>query len=165
MDIGYIGAGTDLVQRMQAAGMRVFACGVDTANSLPNAVAVARALSAPRVVCLDLPEGFATELAIQDVWPECAPGDAVVDFAGGTPADGRRRADALASVRMHFIDAYVQRDEAGLALRVGGHADAVRAVAALLDALCGSGRWTHCGPPGSGYHSAMDGGFMGATRR
>jgi 6-phosphogluconate dehydrogenase (decarboxylating) len=157
MEVGYIGARVELALRIEAAGMRVVACGVETANSLPNAVAVARALSAPRIVCLDLGDGFATELAIQDVWPECAPGDVVVDFGGGEQGDGRRRADALASVRMHFVDAHAHRDGDGLLVRVGGHADAIRAVAALFDALCGKMRWTHGGPPGSGYHAAMNG--------
>jgi len=156
MDVGYIGARVELVRRIEAAGMRIFVCGVETANSLPSAVAVARALSAPRVVCLDLADGFTAELAIQDVWPECTAGDVIVDFGGGTPGDGRRRADALASVRMHFVDAHARRDDDGFLVRVGGHADAIRAVAALFDALCGKARWTHGGPPGSGYHAAMN---------
>ena len=61
------------------------------------AVAVARALAAPRVVWLDLPTGFATELAIQDVWPELRAGRRDRRRGRRHLADGQRRAASLAS--------------------------------------------------------------------
>jgi 6-phosphogluconate dehydrogenase (decarboxylating) len=102
--IGLVGVrDPGLARRFAAAGLQVFACDAEELASdarivlLPSAVAVSRALASPRVVWLDLADGFATELAIQDVWPECAPGDVVVDAGAGSPADARRRAASLAS--------------------------------------------------------------------
>jgi len=160
MDIGFVGLRDDRVaRRLAAAGVRVFGCdpagGVDALSTivvpLHDAVAVAKALTAPRVAWLDLPTGFATELAIQDVWPEFSSGDVIVDAGGGTAADGVRRAASLASARMHFVDCWVRDD---LTLVLGGVADAIRVIAPYVELI---GAWTHAGPPGSGYHAALKG--------
>ena len=163
MDIGLVGLRDERVaRRFAAAGMRVVACdaqgradalaAASIVVAMPGAVAVARSLRPSRVAWLDLPSGFATELAIQDVWPEFSPGDVIVDTGAGTPADGARRAAQLASVRLLFVDARVRIDDGRVALYLGGEEAAVRAVAPYAEALVGSSRWTHCGPAGSGYH-------------
>lgn len=158
MKLGFVGVRDPLLaRRLLAAGVHVHACAAEPLEQDPrvvllaNAVAVAQALSAPRVIVLDLPDGFATELAIQDIWPECLPGDVIVDLAAGTAADARRRAASLASVRMHFVDGYAAKQ--GLAL--GGSAEAMRIVAPYADL---AGTWTHAGPSGSGYHARLDAG-------
>jgi 6-phosphogluconate dehydrogenase len=117
---------------------------------VPDAVAVAQSLAAPRVIWLDLADGFATELAIQDVWPECAAGDVVVDAGAGTPGDAKRRASSLASVRLHFVDCHVDGDGS---LAFGGSDSAMRIVAPYADL---AGPWTHRGPCGSGYHARLE---------
>jgi len=157
MKIGLVGVrDSRLARRLASAGVRVFACAADDLAGdarivlLPDAVAVAQALAAPRVVWLDLADGFATELAIQDVWPECAPGDVVVDAGAGTADDARRRAASLASAQLHFVDCHVGAD--GL-LSFGGSDDAMRIVAAYADL---AGHWTHRGPCGSGYHARLE---------
>jgi 6-phosphogluconate dehydrogenase len=161
MKIGLVGMrDARLARRFASAGVHVFACGADELAGdarielLPNAVAVAQALAAPRLVWLDLADGFATELAIQDVWPECAPGDVVVDAGAGTPADARRRAASLASAQLHFVDCHVGEDGS---LAFGGSDDAMRIVAPYADLV---GQWTHRGPCGAGY--SMD--ARGATQ-
>ena len=157
MKIGLVGLrDARLARRFACSGVHVFACGADDLLGdarivlLPSAVAVAQALAAPRVVWLDLADGFATELAIQDVWPECAPGDVVVDAGGGTPEDAKRRAASLASAQLHFVDCHV---DAGGLLTFGGSEDAMRLVAPYADH---AGHWTHRGPCGSGYHARLD---------
>jgi 6-phosphogluconate dehydrogenase (decarboxylating) len=158
MRIGLVGMrDTRLARRFAAAGVHVFACGAGHLASdariviLPNAVAVAQALASPRVVWLDLADGFATELAIQDVWPECAPGDVVVDAGAATPADARRRAASLASGRLHFVDCHAAEDGA---LTFGGSEDAMRIVAPYADLV---GPWQHRGPSGSGCAMGVQG--------
>src|SRR5262249_40096447 len=106
-------------------------------------------VGAPRVAWLDLATGFATELAIQDMWPEFAPGDVIVDAGGGTAEDGRRRAASLASAHIHFVDCRIT----DAMLFVGGSAAAVRVIPPYLDLL---GAWTHCGLAGTGYHGGME---------
>lgn len=167
MDIGLVGLRDErAARRLAAAGVRVFACDAQgradllAAESIvvarPGAVAVAQALRPTRVAWLDLPTGYATELAIQDVWPEFSPGDVIVDAGGGTPEDGARRTVQLASARLLFVDCRVQVEGDRLALYIGGDDAAVRAIAPYADALAGPARWTHCGPAGSGYHHAME---------
>ena len=158
MRIGFVGMrDARLVRRFASAGVQVFATAAIALERdarivvLDGAVAVARALAAPRVIFLDLPDGFSTELAIADVWPECEAGDLVIDLGPGTLDDARRRAAALASVRMHFVDAYAGPQ--GLAL--GGSDDAIRRASGHLDL---AGAWAHRGPSGSGYHARLDAG-------
>jgi 6-phosphogluconate dehydrogenase len=156
MKIGLVGVrDARLARRLASAGVHVFACGADDLAGdarivrLPGPVAVAQALAAPRVVWLDLADGFATELAIQDVWPECMPGDVVVDAGPGTPDDAKRRAASLASAQLHFVDCHADA-EGGLVF--GGSEEAMRIVAPYADL---AGQWTHRGPCGSGYHARL----------
>lgn len=156
MKIGFVGVREgSLARRLASAGVRVFACDAPLLSGdarivlLPNAVAVAQALAAPRVVWLALADGFATELAIQDVWPECAAGDVIVDAGGGTVEDACRRAASLASARLHFVDGHVHGDGR---LSLGGSDDALHIVAPYADL---AGRWTHVGATGSGYHAGL----------
>ena len=157
MKIGLVGLrDARLARRFASAGVHVYACGADDLLGdarivlLPDAVAVAQALAAPRVMWLDLADGFATELAIQDLWPECAPGDVVVDAGLGTPDDAKRRAASLASAQLHFVDCHV--DAEGM-LSFGGSDDAMRIVAPYADL---AGQWTHRGPCGSGYDARLE---------
>ena len=153
--IGFVGSQCrPLVERLLAAGSPLAWCapqereepGVIRAD---NAVRLAQALIAPRVVWLRLEDGFTTELAIQDVWPELDPGDVVVDAGNGKPADGIRRAASLASARIGFVDCGV----AAGTLFLGGEADAIRLVTPYANAIAGASGWTHCGPAGTGYRA------------
>ncbi|MFO1306635.1 MAG: NAD(P)-binding domain-containing protein [Burkholderiales bacterium] len=154
MKVGFVGVrDARIALQFASAGVEVFATSACADGArivvVENAVVVAQALVAPRVIFLDLPDGFATELAMADVWPECEAGDVVIDLGAGTPDDARRRAAALASVRMHFVDGYAS----GQGLALGGSEDAVRVAARYLDL---AGAWTHRGPSGSGYHARLD---------
>jgi 6-phosphogluconate dehydrogenase (decarboxylating) len=164
--IGFVGSRCrPLVTRLAQSGYAVAwhaqeSSGVERAVIVADAVALARALAAPRVAWLDLPTGFATELAIQDVWPEFAPGDVIVDAGGGNEDDGRRRAASLASAGIRFVDCCVRwpAGEGAPSLFMGGEDAAIRTVAPYADLIAGEGGWSHCGPAGSGYHG-------GANRR
>jgi 6-phosphogluconate dehydrogenase len=156
LNTGFVGVrDARLAYRFAAAGVRVFACWTDGLPGdagielLPDAVAVARALAAPRVVWLDLADGYATERAIQDVWPECARGDVIVDVGAGNVGDARRRAASLASAGLHFLDCHFA---AGGQLVFGGSEEAIRIVAPFAGV---AGSWTHRGPSGSGYHARL----------
>lgn len=150
MDIGLVGLRNDVfARRLARAGVRVFGCDAEGRAealaaasilvALPDAVKVAQALNAPRVAWLDLPTGFATELAIQDIWPEFAPGDVIVDAGGGTPADAARRTAALASVRIGFVTCRVRVDAAGepVALDLAGDPVALAILAPYAGLVAG----------------------------
>jgi 6-phosphogluconate dehydrogenase len=153
--IGFVGAQCrPLVEKLAAAGTPLAWCAPDAHGErgvacLDNAVLLAQALAAPRVVWLRLPDGFATELAIQDVWPELDPGDVVVDAGSGAATDGRRRAASLASARIGFVDCGM----ADGALFLGGETEAIRIVAPYAGTIAGEAGWMHCGPAGAGYRA------------
>lgn len=153
--IGFVGSRCrPLVERFVAAGTPLAWCAPDERDEAgvvraDNAVVLAQALHAPRVVWLRLPDGFATELAIQDVWPELDAGDVVVDAGSGEAADGSRRAASLASAGIGFVDCGL----VGGALLLGGEAAAIRLVAPYADTIAGASGWTHCGPAGTGYRA------------
>ena len=153
MDVGIVGlagAGAVLARRWACAGMRVAAFdrdgrappddGAHGACALASAVAVARALAAPRVVWLCVPAGVATELALQEVWPELSAGDVIVDVGDAHYHDAPRRAAALASVGIHFADCGMRDIGADAAtVLLGGSAAAARIVAPLARIAAGEG--------------------------
>lgn len=164
MDIGFVGLRHDRVlRRLARAGVRVFGCDPEgraealaaeaVIVALPNAAAVARLLHAPRVAWLDLPTGFATELAIADVWPEFAPGDVIVDAGDGNATDASRRAAALASARIRFVQCRViaGAGDAPVSLVLRGDAAAIGIVAPYADIVAGQSGWTSA----AGYHACM----------
>ena len=157
LHIGFVGSRCrPLVERLAQSGHAVAWSAPESeaiagVAAFVNAVELARALVVPRVAWLDLPTGFATELAIQDVWPEFSPGDVIVDSGGGTVHDAKRRAASLASANIRFVDARTVREN-GIALFLGGDAAAIEIVAPYADALAPG--WTHCGGAGTGYTPA-----------
>src|SRR4029077_1762041 len=70
----------------------------------PSLIELARVLPAPRVLWLMVPAGTATELAVQDLWPELARGDLIVDGGNANYKDSQRRGIALASAGLRFVD-------------------------------------------------------------
>lgn len=114
----------------------------------PSAVGVVQRLPASRVVWLDIAPGRATEVAVQDVWPELARGEVIVDGGDGDWRDARRREAALASAGVRFADAADLDSE----ILVGGSGEAVTALHALLVAR---GAWRHCGGAGAAHFVRM----------
>jgi 6-phosphogluconate dehydrogenase len=169
MDIGFVGlsgASAMVARRAARAGFNVFGCDREgrvaaladekVLVALPNAVALARALSsAPRVVWINVDPGRDTELAIQDVWPELTQGDIIVDAGAARHEDAARREAALATVKIHFVDCAVapaQEDaDDGPALYFGGNPAAARIFRPVAERLAPERGWLHCGPAGSAY--------------
>jgi 6-phosphogluconate dehydrogenase len=175
MQIGLIGLGRmggNMARRLARAGVGV--TGYDTEASTRAAlsdegvitpadslVALAKMLPVPRVVWLMVPSGTITELAIQDLWPELARGDVIVDGGNANYKDSQRRGAALATAGVHFVDCGVSGGiwglDEGYALMLGGSAEAARAVTPFVRILApGPNRgWLHCGPVGSGHFAKM----------
>ncbi|MFO1414371.1 MAG: NAD(P)-binding domain-containing protein [Burkholderiales bacterium] len=166
--IGLVGLRrADAWQRWLAAGVTVHGCDADPAHAAaaaragvhvwPSAVAVAQAVPAPRVVWVDVAPGRTTEVALQDVWPELARGEVIVDGGAGDWRDARRREASLAAAGVRFADAALRAD----GMHVGGNAAAIAAMHPMLDAL---GAWRHCGAAGAAHFLRMvDAGVALAT--
>ena len=187
MDIGLIGLGRmggNMARRLAQRGVRVVGYDPDEAvraglaaerviEPAPSLQAVAAMLAAPRVVWLMVPAGRATELAIQDLWPELARGDVIVDGGNANYKDSQRRAAGLATAGVEFVDCGVSGGvwglEHGYTLMYGGSAEAARRVlpyARLLAPAADRGH-LHCGPAGAGHfvkmiHNGIEYGMMQA---
>jgi 6-phosphogluconate dehydrogenase len=175
MDIGIVGLGRmggNMARRLARGGVRIVGfdpdagirAGLEREGVLQPAestVDLVRRLAAPRVVWLMVPAGDATELAVQDAWPEMARGDVLVDGGNANYKDSQRRANALSTAGVHFVDCGVSGGvwglENGYALMLGGTPAAARAVAPYAQILAPARDrgWLHCGPAGSGHFAKM----------
>jgi len=175
MDIGIVGLGRmggNMARRLARGGVRVVGFDPDAnvrrslaqegvLEAADTSVALVRALAAPRVVWLMVPAGATTELVVQDVWPEMSRGDVLVDGGNANYKDSQRRAAALESAGIAFVDCGVSGGvwglENGYALMFGGTPAAARAVAPYAQILAPARDrgWLHCGPAGSGHFAKM----------
>jgi 6-phosphogluconate dehydrogenase len=175
MQIGIIGLGRmggNMARRLQRGGVEVIGFDSDPATgaslaaegileSAESIVALARRLSAPRVVWLMVPAGHVTELAAQDLWPELAQGDLIVDGGNANYKDSQRRGISLASAGLRFIDCGVSGGvwglENGYALMFGGDAAAAAMIEPFVKILAPApdAGWLHCGPCGAGHFVKM----------
>src|SRR5438067_2075769 len=111
MRIGFVGLGRmggNMARRLARAGIAVTGYDPNAATRTALAqegvitpaesiVALAKMLPVPRVVWVMVPSGTATEIAIQDLWPELARGDVIVDGGNANYKDSQRRGAALAT--------------------------------------------------------------------
>ncbi len=187
MDIGLVGLGRmggNMARRLARAGVRVVGFDADpnvrAALASENVIeaadsirALVAALPAPRVVWLMVPAGDITELTVQDVWPELARGDVIVDGGNAHYKDSQRRAAALASAGVRFVDCGVSGGVWGLTngytLTFGAEPDAADIVLPFVKILAPSADhgYLHCGPPGAGHfvkmiHNGIEYGMMQA---
>ena len=187
MDIGLVGLGRmggNMARRLSRGGVRVVGYDPDAAardalagegviepaDSLRRLVAK---LAAPRVVWLMVPAGRVTEIAIQDLWPELARGDVIVDGGNANYKDTQKRAAGLATAGIELVDCGVSGGvwglENGYTLMYGGSAEAARRVEPYARVLApGADRgFLHCGPAGAGHfvkmiHNGIEYGMMQA---
>jgi 6-phosphogluconate dehydrogenase len=175
MEIGIVGLGRmggNMARRLARGGVRVVGFDPDASvreslaaegviEPAASTVALVHALSPRRIVWLMVPAGHVTELTVQDVWPELARGDLIVDGGNANYKDSQRRAAAVATAGVQFVDCGVSGGVWGLdngyAMMFGGSAEAARAVEPFIRLLAPAPDrgWLHCGPAGSGHFAKM----------
>ena len=130
-------------------------------------------LAQPRAVWVMVPAGEATETTINALAECMSPGDTVIDGGNSNYKDSMRRAGALATLGISFLDAGTSGGVWGLAggysLMVGGDEAAFRLLEPVFQSLApapdrGYGR---VGPAGSGHfvkmvHNGIEYGLMQA---
>lgn len=171
MQIGLIGLGrmgAAIARRFAGGGARIVGFDADPTivgalagegvlEAVGSIVELPKRLSPPRVVWLALPAGRVTELAVEDLWPELARGDVIVDAGNAHHRDSQRRGAALASAGVRFVDCGVAGSiGTGCAISFGGDAEAMRLVEPSAAMLASTPKgWLHCGPCGAGHFARM----------
>jgi len=130
--------------------------GARPAGSLPEVV---EALRPPRAIWLMIPAGQPVDDSIEQLAPILADGDLIVDGGNSNWRDSRRRAKALETRHIDFVDCGTSGGvwglENGYCMMLGGVADAISRLKPALDTLAPPDGWMHVGPAGAGHFSKM----------
>ncbi len=201
MQLGMIGLGRmggNMVRRLLRSGHQCVVC-----DSSANAVAelvkekaigttkladFAKKLAKPRAAWLMVPTG-AVDNVIADLLPHLERGDILIDGGNSYYIDDIRRAKALTSKGIHYLDVGTSGGvwglERGYCMMIGGEADTVKHLDPIFAALAPGrgdiprtpGRenvngtseqgYLHCGPNGAGHfvkmvHNGIEYGVMAA---
>ena len=202
MEIGIVGLGRmggNIARRLMQAGHRAVVWDKDAtavaALTAEGAVGVADlaglvgALSAPRAVWVMLPHGAPTEDALEQLGRLLSPGDTAIDGGNTHWKDDIRRAKALGTKGIDYLDIGTSGGVWGLkrgyCLMIGGKPAPVARLAPIFTALApGRGDipatprredrpanieegWIHCGDHGAGHlvkmvHNGIEYGMMQA---
>ncbi len=184
MDIGMVGLGrmgANMTQRLLNGGHRVVvtdlspdavataqAAGADGASSLSD---VASKLSPRRAIWLMVPSGDPVQSTIDQLAPQLAAGDIIIDGGNSNYHDSMRRSDELRARGIEFIDAGTSGGiwglKEGYCLMVGGSDDAFAHIEPALTTLAPPDGYAHVGPSGAGHftkmvHNGIEYGMMAA---
>ncbi len=202
MQLGMVGLGrmgANIVRRLMRDGHAavVFdrdpkpgaALAAEGAKSVVSLADLVAALSAPRTVWIMLPAGAATQNAIDELATLLAPGDVIIDGGNTFWKDDIRRAHALSSKGLHYVDVGTSGGvwglERGYCLMIGGDKAVVDRLDPIFKTLApGSGTiertrgredrdprptegYLHAGPNGAGHfvkmiHNGIEYGMMQA---
>lgn len=202
MELGMIGLGrmgANMVQRLMRGGHQCVVYDVNPKNvnrlaqkgatgsgSLEEFV---KHLKPPRTAWVMVPAGAPTEQTIEALAARCTPGDVIIDGGNTHFKDDVRRAKALASAKIHFVDVGTSGGiwgvDRGYCLMIGGEKKVVQRLGPIFKTLApGRGQiertpgrekknstaeegYVHCGPVGAGHfvkmiHNGIEYGLMQA---
>ena len=130
--------------------------GVKAAKDLADVV---KQLTPRRIVWVMLPAGAAVEGTISQLAAQLSRGDIVIDGGNSNFQDSRRRAEALTSRGVEFVDVGTSGGIWGLTLgyclMVGGSPDAFQHCEPIFRALSAPDGYAHVGPAGAGHYVKM----------
>jgi 6-phosphogluconate dehydrogenase len=127
-------------------------------------------LQAPRLVWIMVPAGEPTQQTVDKLARLLDPGDTIIDGGNSRWSDDKRRAKALKSAGIDYVDVGVSGGvwglQVGYCMMVGGPPKAVKRLAPILDVLApqtnaqsraaiGSRGWLRFGPSGAGHYVKM----------
>jgi len=184
MQIGFVGLGKmglNMVTRLERGGHSVVA--YDRSADAVNRAAVAdakgvssledlvRALAPPRAIWVMVPAGDPTESTVVALGNLLSAGDVVIDGGNTNFHDDVRRAAALASKNISYVDAGTSGGiwglEEGYCLMVGGDAAVCRRLEPVFLTLAPKDGYLRVGAAGAGHyvkmiHNAIEYGLMQA---
>jgi 6-phosphogluconate dehydrogenase len=174
MELGMIGLGrmgANMTERLLRAGHRMVVYDVNP-NAVQQSVTLGaigarsleelvKELQPPRAVWLMVPAGEVVENTLSSVSSVLEKNDVVIDGGNSNYKDSLRRATALETKGLHFIDAGTSGGIWGLregyCLMVGGSKEAVDRLRPIFESLAPAADhgWAHVGPVGSGHFAKM----------
>ena len=186
MQLGMIGLGrmgANMVERLlrgghqlvgydrdPAAVQRVAGKGASGADSL---AALAQQLKPPRAVWLMVPAGGPVDQTIEALIPHMSRGDVILDGGNSNYKDTVRRAAALKTEGLGFVDVGTSGGiwglAAGYSMMIGGDAQEIERLQTIFETLAPAADqgWGRVGPSGSGHfvkmvHNGIEYGLMQA---
>lgn len=172
MELGMIGLGrmgANMTERLVRGGHRVITYdrspeaiqktvdkGAFGAHSLADFV---KQLALPRAVWLMVPSGEPVDQTIEQLMPNLAKGDVVVDGGNSNYKDTLRRAEKIKKQGMHFLDAGTSGGiwglEVGYCMMIGGEREIFQRLEPIFKTLAPKDGYLHVGPNGAGHFVKM----------
>jgi 6-phosphogluconate dehydrogenase len=172
MQLGFVGLGKmglNMVTRLQRGGHEILAydrsneavaraseAGARGRSSLKE---IAASLDAPRAVWVMVPAGAPTETTVVELSEILSPGDAIIDGGNTNFHDDVRRAQALATKGIDYVDAGTSGGiwglQEGYCLMVGGKADVCRRLEPIFRTLAPENGYLRVGDHGAGHYVKM----------
>ncbi|ARO88269.1 6-phosphogluconate dehydrogenase [Nitrosospira lacus] len=174
MELGMIGLGRmggNMAQRLVLGGHRVvgYARNPDTLREIekkdivPAATleALVNELKSPRTIWLMVPAGAPVDETITALWPLLIPGDIIIEGGNSNYKDTQRRAQMLATSKIHLVDAGTSGGVWGLqngySIMVGGDEQVIEGLRPIFETLAPAPDkgWGRVGPSGAGHFTKM----------
>jgi 6-phosphogluconate dehydrogenase len=156
--LGRMGAG--IAERLRRAGHEVVGFDRNPDVSQVGSLAeLVEKLDSPRVVWLMVPAGDVTQAVIDELASLLSAGDIVIDGGNSYYKDSIRRAAALETEGLRFIDAGTSGGiwgaMDGFCLMIGGPQEAFTLTEPLFAALGPPNGYAYLGPSGAGHYAKM----------
>jgi 6-phosphogluconate dehydrogenase len=172
MELGMIGLGrmgANMTERLVRDGHRVISYdrsaeaiqrvvdkGALGAHSLSDFV---KQLTPPRAIWLMVPSGDPVDQTIEQLLPNLAKGDVLIDGGNSNYKDSIRRADKLKQQGLYFVDAGTSGGvwglQVGYCMMIGGEKDIVDRLEPIFKTLAPPDGYLHVGPSGAGHFVKM----------
>ncbi len=142
--------------RVPEAGAALAGKGATVTGSLED---LGEKLKAPRILWLMIPAGPPVDDAIQGLASTLSPGDIIIDGGNSNYKDSIRRAEALRSQQIEFLDVGVSGGiwglKVGFNLMAGGNQAVFKQVEPILKTLAPPDGYAYVGASGAGHYAKM----------
>ena len=172
MELGMIGLGrmgANMTERLVLGGHRIISYdrspeaiqrvvdkGALGSRSLADFV---QQLSQPRAAWLMVPSGDPVDQTIEQLLPQLAKGDVIIDGGNSYYKDSIRRAEKLKQQGIYFVDAGTSGGiwglKVGYCMMVGGEKEVVERLDPIFKTLAPKDGYLHVGPSGAGHFVKM----------
>ena len=172
MELGMIGLGrmgANMTERLVLGGHRIISYdrspeaiqrvvdkGAVGSRSLADFV---QQLSQPRAAWLMVPSGDPVDQTIEQLLPQLAKGDVIIDGGNSYYKDSIRRAEKLKQQGIYFVDAGTSGGiwglKVGYCMMLGGEKEVVERLNPIFKTLAPKDGYLHVGPSGAGHFVKM----------